>query len=87
MIKVKDLTIGMYVFIPLSWHQHSFLKSQFIIKIHSDIDEIMAIGPKEIQINPARSITGGLQMKPAAPLQPESVAGGQRCDTGKRFLP
>lgn len=47
----------------------------------------MPIGLKEIQINPARSITGGLQMKPATPLQPESVAGGQRCDIEKRSLP
>lgn len=77
-IKVKDLTIGMYVFIPLSWHRHSFLKNQFIIKTESDIEEIRAIGLKEIQIDPARSITDGSQMKSDATLQPDSVAGGEQ---------
>ena len=54
-IKVKDLTIGMYVLIHLSWYEHPFLKNQFLIKSRTDIEKIKTLGLKEIQIDPARS--------------------------------
>jgi HD-GYP domain-containing protein (c-di-GMP phosphodiesterase class II) len=53
-IKIKDLTIGMYVIIPLSWYQHPFLSNEFIINSEAEIEKIKALGVKEIQIDPAR---------------------------------
>jgi HD-GYP domain-containing protein (c-di-GMP phosphodiesterase class II) len=53
--------MGMYVLIPLQWYEHPFLKNKFLIDKESDIGKIKALGLKEIQIDPAQSITGGKQ--------------------------
>ena len=53
-IKIKDLTIGMFVIIPLSWHQHPFLTNEFIINSEAEIEKIKSFGFKEIQIDPSR---------------------------------
>ena len=74
-IKVKDLTAGMYVLIPLSWHEHPFLKNHFLIKTENDIEKIKALGLKEVQIDPARSISGGAPVIPDAFPQPEPGGG------------
>jgi len=59
MIKINDLTVGMYVILPLSWHEHPFVKNQFIIKSSNDIDKIKSLGLNEIQVDPSRSVHSG----------------------------
>jgi HD-GYP domain-containing protein (c-di-GMP phosphodiesterase class II) len=77
-IPVLDLKVGMYVLLPLSWYQHPFLKNQFLLESEAEIEKIKALGLKEVQVDPLRSKTARPQLKPEAPLKPESVAGGEQ---------
>lgn len=65
----------MYVILPMAWYQHTFLKNKFVIKSKGDIEKIMELGLKEIQIDPSRSVKSDLQMKTEAPSIPEPEAG------------
>ena len=53
-IKVDHLRKGMYVILPLSWHEHPFLKGQFNIKSDAEIEKIKALGFSKIKVDPAR---------------------------------
>jgi HD-GYP domain-containing protein (c-di-GMP phosphodiesterase class II) len=44
----------MYVILHLSWHEHPFLKNQFMVKSDTDIEKIKALKVREIQVDPAR---------------------------------
>jgi HD-GYP domain-containing protein (c-di-GMP phosphodiesterase class II) len=59
--------MGMYVFIPLSWYKHPFLKNQFLVTDQGEIDKIKTFGLKEIQIDPARSVEVRKKAPPAPP--------------------
>ncbi len=50
-----ELKIGMYVVIPLAWHQHPFLKNHFLIESDAEIRKIKELGVKAIQVDPAKS--------------------------------
>ncbi len=52
-VKTTDIKKGMYVILPLSWHEHPFLKKQFIVKSDADIVKIKALKVHEIQVDPA----------------------------------
>jgi HD-GYP domain-containing protein (c-di-GMP phosphodiesterase class II) len=51
----NELKIGMYVILPLSWHQHPFLKNHFLIQSAAEIDKIKELGTKGIQIDLSKS--------------------------------
>jgi HD-GYP domain-containing protein (c-di-GMP phosphodiesterase class II) len=53
-IKTTEVKKGMYVILPLSWHEHPFLKNQFIVKSDADIEKIKALKIREIKVDPAR---------------------------------
>ena len=53
-VKTTDIRKGMYVILPLSWHEHPFLKNQFIVKSDADIAKIKALKVREIKVDPAR---------------------------------
>jgi HD-GYP domain-containing protein (c-di-GMP phosphodiesterase class II) len=53
-VKTTDVRIGMYVILPLSWHEHPFLKNQFIVKSDADIEKIKTLKVREIKVDPAR---------------------------------
>jgi len=53
-VKTTDVKKGMYVILPLSWHEHPFLKNQFIVKSDTDIEKIKALKIREIKVDPAR---------------------------------
>jgi HD-GYP domain-containing protein (c-di-GMP phosphodiesterase class II) len=53
-IKTTDIEKGMYVILHLSWHEHPFLKNQFMVKSDTDIEKIKALKVREIQVDPAR---------------------------------
>jgi len=76
-INVNDLTVGMYVILPLSWHEHPFVKNQFIIKSDSDIDKIKSLGLKEIRMDPSRSVKCGKQIVEEDIQPPASVEDGK----------
>ncbi len=50
-IKTQDLTLGMYVMLPVSWFKHPFLKNEFIIRSQDQIDKIIDHGITEIVID------------------------------------
>jgi HD-GYP domain-containing protein (c-di-GMP phosphodiesterase class II) len=50
-----ELKIGMYVVLPLAWHEHPFIKSDFLIQSEQEIKKIRELGIKGIQIDPAKS--------------------------------
>jgi HD-GYP domain-containing protein (c-di-GMP phosphodiesterase class II) len=52
-----ELRTGMYVILPLAWHQHPFLKNHFLIESDSEIRKIRELGVKSIQIDPRKSRT------------------------------
>jgi HD-GYP domain-containing protein (c-di-GMP phosphodiesterase class II) len=53
-IRTKDVKKGMYVILPLSWHQHPFVKNQFYVRSDADIEKIRALKVLEIKVDPAR---------------------------------
>lgn len=53
-IKTTDVKKGMYVILPLSWHEHPFLKNHFVVKSDADIEKIKALKILEIKVDPAR---------------------------------
>jgi HD-GYP domain-containing protein (c-di-GMP phosphodiesterase class II) len=50
-----ELKIGMYVILPLAWHQHPFLKSHFLIQSEAQINKIRELGTKGIRIDLSKS--------------------------------
>lgn len=56
-IKASSLEVGMYVILPASWLDHSFLKSSFLIKSRQDIKRITDHGISEVAIDTARGLS------------------------------
>jgi HD-GYP domain-containing protein (c-di-GMP phosphodiesterase class II) len=54
-VTAAELKIGMYVILPLAWHEHPFLKNHFLIQSETEIAKIRELGVKGIQIDPSRS--------------------------------
>jgi len=54
-VTAAELKIGMYVILPLAWHEHPFLKNHFLIQSEGEISKIRELGVKGIQIDPSRS--------------------------------
>ena len=52
-----ELKTGMYVILPLAWHQHPFLKNHFLIESDSEIRKIRELDVKSIPIDPTKSRT------------------------------
>ena len=57
-ISVDRLQVGNYVKLPLSWKDHPFLFSSFLIKTSEEIDLIRRLGVKQVIIFPDKSETG-----------------------------
>jgi putative nucleotidyltransferase with HDIG domain len=54
-IAVRDLKIGMYVHMPLSWDSHPFLRNKFLLSSPSQIKKIIDYGITELLIDPKKS--------------------------------
>ena len=54
-ISVDRLQVGNYVKLPLSWKEHPFLFSSFMIKTQEQVDIIRQLGIKQVMIYPDRS--------------------------------
>lgn len=54
-VAVNRLAIGIYVKLPLSWHQHPFLRSTFKITSQSELTILHNLGLKHVLIDPSKS--------------------------------
>ncbi|CAG9295553.1 HD-GYP domain-containing protein [Celerinatantimonas diazotrophica] len=63
-VAVNRLAIGIYVKLPVSWHQHPFLRSNFKITSQSELTILHNLGLKYVFIDPVKS--------DAPPLPPTS---------------
>jgi HD-GYP domain-containing protein (c-di-GMP phosphodiesterase class II) len=54
-IAVRDLKLGMYVHMPLSWDAHPFLRNKFHLNSPSQIRKIIEAGITELLIDPEKS--------------------------------
>jgi HD-GYP domain-containing protein (c-di-GMP phosphodiesterase class II) len=54
-VTTDELKIGMFVILPLAWHQHPFLKNHFLIESDTEIKKISELGLKVIHVDPAKS--------------------------------
>jgi HD-GYP domain-containing protein (c-di-GMP phosphodiesterase class II) len=71
-----ELKIGMYVILPLSWHEHPFLKSHFLIQSEGEINKIRELGTKGIQIDLSKSRP--VETSSAGEPQASSASGQQK---------
>jgi HD-GYP domain-containing protein (c-di-GMP phosphodiesterase class II) len=55
-IKAKDLKLGMYVVLPVSWFKHPFFTNEFVIKSRDQIDKILDYGIRDIVIDTSRGL-------------------------------
>jgi HD-GYP domain-containing protein (c-di-GMP phosphodiesterase class II) len=64
----------MFVILPLAWHQHPFIRNQFVIESEADIRKIKELGLKEIQVDPAKSriVESLFAEQPHIPDQPDN---------------
>ena len=81
MIAVEQLCVGLYVYLDISWMQHTFSRNSFKIKSLEEIGEIRSLGLKEIRVNPRLSEGPPLPllagaMVAAAPAAHEPSANG-----------
>lgn len=51
-ILISELSVGMYVELPLSWDKHPFIKNRFKIKNREQIEKIRACGLKQVLLHP-----------------------------------
>lgn len=51
----KDLKVGMYVILPVSWFDHPFLFGEFLLASQAQIDKIIEANITECAINPEKS--------------------------------
>ena len=67
-ISVKELKLGMYIVLPVSWFKHPFLISEFVIKSQDQIDRIIEHGIEEIVIDTEKGKSPG-EEKPASQIR------------------
>lgn len=56
-INIKDLKIGMYIVLPVSWFKHPFLKNEFVIDSEKQINQLIEYGFHEVKIDTSKSIS------------------------------
>jgi len=54
-IPVDELEIGMFVEIPVSWHEHPFLRNNFLITSEAEINKIIDSGIEHVKVDFGRS--------------------------------
>jgi HD-GYP domain-containing protein (c-di-GMP phosphodiesterase class II) len=59
-VDVRELQIGMYVIMPVSWKSHPFLVNKFRISSPSQIQKIIEAGLKDVMVDVARSKIAGM---------------------------
>jgi putative nucleotidyltransferase with HDIG domain len=78
MISVDQLCVGLYVYLDMSWMDHSFRRNSFKIKDAEEIAEIRRLGLKTIRVNP-RLCDG----PPLAPVAAAAAAAAAEAEAAK----
>jgi HD-GYP domain-containing protein (c-di-GMP phosphodiesterase class II) len=65
-VPVEELKVGMFVEVPLSWHEHPFLKNSFLITSEEDIHKFKSLGIDCVVVDPARSRLRKIALAPPA---------------------
>jgi HD-GYP domain-containing protein (c-di-GMP phosphodiesterase class II) len=90
-LPVNKLKVGMYVLMPVSWTDHPFLKSQFLLTSPEQIRKIIGAGMKEVRVDFSRSRVADEKPEPtlAPPEEPkkEIVPEGLRETIFDKTLP
>jgi hypothetical protein len=90
-LSVNKLKVGMYVLMPVSWTDHPFLKSQFLLTSQDQIKKIIGAGMKEVRVDFSQSRVVDDEPEPetAASLEPkkEIVPAGLRGTIFDKTLP
>ena len=68
-IKAKELKVGMYINLPLSWRAHPFLRNSFTITSKDQIMKIINFGITEVNIDERKGIAAADILK--AVVEPE----------------
>lgn len=72
-LNTEHLQVGNYIRLPLTWHDHPFLLSNFMIKNQEQIDIIKKLGIQHVYINLKKSIKPPKTEQPDAILHEEEV--------------
>jgi len=54
-VPIEELQVGMYVILDLSWHEHPFLKNEFLIGARHEIEKIQGLGLPKVKIDTSKS--------------------------------
>lgn len=67
LLAVSKLKIGMYVLMPVSWRNHPFLKSQFLVTSQEQIKKMIGSGIGEVWVDFSRSRVADGDPEPVEP--------------------
>jgi HD-GYP domain-containing protein (c-di-GMP phosphodiesterase class II) len=70
-LPVNKLKVGMYVLMPMSWTDHPFLKSHFLLTSPDQIRKIIGAGMKEVRVDFSRSQTVDEEPEPVVATRVE----------------
>lgn len=54
-VKTDQLRVGMYVILPTKWTGHPFVRTRFLLKRESEIEQIRKAGITEVQVDSSLS--------------------------------
>ncbi len=91
-LPVNKLKIGMFVLMPVSWTDHPFLKSQFLLTSEDQIKKIIGAGMKEVRVDFSQSRVADEQPErgtvvPEKPKQAIVPEGLRECIFDKKLPP
>lgn len=72
-IKVSQLQPGLFIELPLKWHEHPFLMAKFVIKNENQISIIRQLGLRKVWYFPDRSSVLPLPEEADAPEVPDDA--------------
>lgn len=77
-VEPAQLALGMFVILDLSWLQHPFSFSSFVIKSEDELATLRALGLEKIRIDPLRgrapAVPGEIEKPPAPPAAVPAAA-------------
>ena len=68
-VSVNNLKVGMYIRLNLSWMEHPFFKSHFLLTSQEQIRKLIGTGIKEVQVDYSRSLVE--DKEPVSEVLPE----------------
>lgn len=69
-LSIEQLRVGIYILLDLSWTEHPFSFSQFIIKSEQDLATLRRLGVRRVRWNPDKSLAEPLPPAKEAVVEP-----------------